>query len=186
MAITSYGDIGFAYSTQRDLARASGAFDALATLERTYPTRYLLANGLAGRAQLAVMNAQTAALDDVKGGRLVCRVRGDDIGAARFDVRAGLIALSRRDIGEAESLVHAALRTFSDRGFRREVVVIEWARLVFGQPGGVADAASVTSWAEFQCASVIVPAFWGSADQAICAVRDIANSAEIKGNLRLE
>ncbi len=38
MAITSSGDIGFAYSSQRDLARASGAFDALATLERTYPT----------------------------------------------------------------------------------------------------------------------------------------------------
>jgi DNA-binding CsgD family transcriptional regulator len=47
----------------------------------------------------------------------------DDIGAALFDIRAGLIALSRRDIGEAESLIHAALRTVSDRGFRREVVI---------------------------------------------------------------
>jgi DNA-binding CsgD family transcriptional regulator len=65
----------------------------------------------------------SAALADVERGRVACRVRGDDIGGALFDVRAGLIALSRGDIGDAESLIHTALRTVSDRGFRREVVI---------------------------------------------------------------
>jgi DNA-binding CsgD family transcriptional regulator len=64
-----------------------------------------------------------SALVDVERGRAVCEMLGDDIGAALFDIRAGLIALSGRDIGEAESLIHAALRTVSDRGFRREVVI---------------------------------------------------------------
>ncbi len=65
----------------------------------------------------------SAALADVERGRHVCGVLGDDIGAALFGIRAGLIALSRRDVGDAESLIHAALRTVSDRGFRREVAI---------------------------------------------------------------
>ena len=64
-----------------------------------------------------------AAMVDVERGRAVCEMLGDDISAAVFDIRAGLIALSRRDIGAAESLIHGALRTVSDRGFRREVVI---------------------------------------------------------------
>lgn len=248
MAITTYGDIGFAHAAQRQLERATEAFDALDEIERVHPTRYLQANGLGGRAHVAFLGADydeavrllasvQSALDDlgatddpwlgpymtlgttlvavdrghrlddaemadlqhrvdvalskqqflgvnflgialaaaamersdhalarrlvdllialgegglgsagVQGhltsaalhhhtghldealadahrGRHVCGVLGDDIGMALFDVRAGLIALARRDIGDAETLMHAALRTASDRGFRREVVI---------------------------------------------------------------
>ena len=64
-----------------------------------------------------------AAMADVEHGRSACEAMGDDISAALFDIRAGLVELSRRDIGAAESLIHGALRTVSDRGFRREVVI---------------------------------------------------------------
>ena len=248
MAITSYSDLGHAHATRRDLQRATTAYDAHAELERGHPSRYLLADGFAGRARVALLGADydaasrllasvrttlqqlgaaddpwldpyvtlmeiSIALDrgrrpssaaladlrarfhlalakqqfigvllfsaaltgaamecgdhaearqfvdlintigegsptsaevdgrltsaalhhqagdlatavaDVERGRVVCEALSDDIGAALFDIRAGLIALSRRDIGEAESLIRAALRTVSDRGFRREVVI---------------------------------------------------------------
>ncbi len=248
LAITSYSDLGMAYWIRRDLQRATAAYEAGAALEREHPSRYLLADGLAGRARVALLAADydtasrllasvrttldqlgaaddpwlspfltfeetavaldrgerlsdpvlsdvrnrfdlalakqqwigvnflagaligaamdrseheearqlvdllnmigaggmtvaevdgrmtsaalhhhggdlSAALADVERGRHVCGVLGDDIGAALFGIRAGLIALSRRDVGDAESLIHAALRTVSDRGFRREVAI---------------------------------------------------------------
>ena len=248
MAITSYGDLGLAYGVQRDLVRATAAYDAHDDLEREHPSAYLLADGLAGRSRVAFLDADyesasrllatvrtildqlgatddpwldpfatfvensialdrgqqlsdvalpdlrirfdralakqdwlgvpllaagligaamdrsdhaearrlvnpvnmigegglvsaevdgrllsaalhqlagdaSAAMTDVERGRVVCGMLGDDIGAALFDVRAGLLALSRREIGDAESLIHGALRTVGGRGFRREVVI---------------------------------------------------------------
>ena len=248
MAITSYSDLGHACVVQRDLVRATAAFDAHDDLEREHPSAYLLADGLAGRSRVAFLDADyegasrllatvrtildqlgatddpwldpfatfvensialdrgqqlsdvaladlrirfdralakqhwigipffaagligaamdrsdhaqarqlvdllntigaggahlvevdgrllsaalhqlagnaSAAMADIERGRVVCGMIGDDIGAALFDVRAGLIALSRRDIGDAESLIHGALRTVAGRASRREVVI---------------------------------------------------------------
>jgi predicted ATPase/class 3 adenylate cyclase/DNA-binding CsgD family transcriptional regulator len=83
-----------------------------------------------------------AAMADVEYGRAACEAIGDDISAALFDIRAGLIALARRDIGTAESLIHAALRTVVDRGFRREVVIaLEAVALADAASGNWTDVA---------------------------------------------
>jgi predicted ATPase/class 3 adenylate cyclase/DNA-binding CsgD family transcriptional regulator len=65
----------------------------------------------------------TAALANVERGRSVCAQLGNDIKTAMFDVRAGLVALTQRDIGTAETLIHGALNVVAERGFRREVVL---------------------------------------------------------------
>jgi predicted ATPase/DNA-binding CsgD family transcriptional regulator len=93
-----------------------------------------------GRSARAALHHDTgalaAAMADVEHGRAACEIIGDDISAALFDIRAGLIALSGRDIGEAERLIHAALRTVSDRGFRREVVIALEAVALAGAASG--------------------------------------------------
>jgi predicted ATPase/class 3 adenylate cyclase/DNA-binding CsgD family transcriptional regulator len=64
-----------------------------------------------------------SALTNVERGRAVCAQLSNDVRAAMFDLRAGLVALAQRDIGSAESLIHAALGVVAERGFRREVVL---------------------------------------------------------------
>jgi predicted ATPase/class 3 adenylate cyclase/DNA-binding CsgD family transcriptional regulator len=67
--------------------------------------------------------SMSAALADVERGRTVCAQLGNEVFAAMFDVRAGLVALAQRELGTAESLIHGALSVVSERGFRREIVL---------------------------------------------------------------